>query len=713
MWSTAGQALATAGESLYTDLQSIGNWFSGLFSIGQNTNGSETLNITNQSSANNWTNSLINITTNGNVPFGLINYNNGTSQSDYYDPSSGVSEAAFSYTGLNDTGTLTSEMVNLTDGTSQNYLYNPSSGESEQVWFYSGLSLSGTLEQVMYNYTNGTSQLALLGDLPANLASKGITSEIQSWSGANGTGTLGAWVDNYGSGQSTVSYPGTGSLQQQTFVYTGPNGTGTNTEIINYNTDGTSTWYYLTPPQNLTSQGVSEVIAKYAGVSPSTSPTQFAIFNYSSGKSHVQFYNPSAGVSELIQNYTGLTGTGTLMDSTAWLNNGTSQVTIEGAPHNLSGVTSVAENWSGQYGSGNNGQETSAVVNFSNGWKATFTYTYGNGGNTPTQVTQVLQTPNGAVLPGTTFGPGPSYPYISGASGYGYDGGGVAVLGIDEANFGGYGLVAGSSSKSAGIDVIAQYDQSHGFTAAAAQAEAARQQAAQLIAGAGASAGTPSPSPFEAAKWTDNVITWSFATGAGPSTAPFSGSISSQYQAVIEQAMQAWAKASGLTFEEVPASAASDIRIGWGSFDTTDSNVIGFTSGQSLGGQMQPGVIIRLENPAQTPLVAGAGGAPTYSGTGVELYQAALHEIGHALGLADNADPGSIMFAELGAANTALDLTDVANIRALYAPASSPTPTALLTKGGGSLSTSTPTLSGPLPIPALTYTAAPTASPPH
>src|SRR5580700_7835807 len=74
------------------------------------------------------------------------------------------------------------------------------------------------------------------------------------------------------------------------------------------------------------------------------------------------------------------------------------------------------------------------------------------------------------------------------------------------------------------------------------------------------------------------VITWSFASGSGTSTSPISGSVQSQYQAVIERAIQTWAAATGLTFTQVPASAASDIQIGWGDFDTTSSGTVGYTS---------------------------------------------------------------------------------------------------------------------------------------
>lgn len=55
MWSSTGQALSSAGESLYNDIKSIGSYFPGLFSVNQNTNGTETIIINNENSSNNWT----------------------------------------------------------------------------------------------------------------------------------------------------------------------------------------------------------------------------------------------------------------------------------------------------------------------------------------------------------------------------------------------------------------------------------------------------------------------------------------------------------------------------------------------------------------------------------------------------------------------------------------------------------------------------------
>ena len=172
---------------------------------------------------------------------------------------------------------------------------------------------------------------------------------------------------------------------------------------------------------------------------------------------------------------------------------------------------------------------------------------------------------------------------------------------------------------------------------------------------------------FEGAKWSaGSVITWSISNGPGTADAPFSGYMGAQYKGIVQQAFQTWASASSLSFVEVPDSPQSDIRLGWGTFNTSATGVVGHTAGLALSGQMLPGTIIRLEDPTQDPLVAGAGDILTYSGTNANFYQVVLHEIGHALGLADNNDPDSVMYAEATGANNSLAANDVAGIQTLY-----------------------------------------------
>ncbi len=154
-------------------------------------------------------------------------------------------------------------------------------------------------------------------------------------------------------------------------------------------------------------------------------------------------------------------------------------------------------------------------------------------------------------------------------------------------------------------------------------------------------------------KWAGNVITWSL-----------SGDVGSQYEAEAQQAFATWAAASGLTFDEVSGSAAADIRISFGNLDSATTGVVGYTTLQSAGG-ITAAASIELEDPGQDALVTGAGGQLTYSGTDATLEQVMLHEIGHALGLADDSDQDSIMYYELTSSNSTLDSTDIAGIRAL------------------------------------------------
>jgi hypothetical protein len=170
---------------------------------------------------------------------------------------------------------------------------------------------------------------------------------------------------------------------------------------------------------------------------------------------------------------------------------------------------------------------------------------------------------------------------------------------------------------------------------------------------------------YEGTKWNSNVITWSLADSTGTSGSPFSSYMGAQYDALVEQAFQEWGAASGLTFEQVSDSSQSDIRIGWGNFNTTSSGVVGYTSYEYQNDQLDPNVIIRLEDPSQDSLVTGTGGNQAYSGTDANLYQVLLHEIGHALGLADNADPNSVMYYQ-ASNNTTLDSNDIAGMQALY-----------------------------------------------
>jgi hypothetical protein len=224
-----------------------------------------------------------------------------------------------------------------------------------------------------------------------------------------------------------------------------------------------------------------------------------------------------------------------------------------------------------------------------------------------------------------------------------------------------------AASMNGSSNMIVQYDLSQGDGAGAAAAQAAIQQA-QASAD-----GTAPAVALEGAKWnlsaSNPVVTWSLAdssTPAGSGDLPFSGAISTQYQGQVQQAFAAWGTVTGIDFEQVADPAQADINLGWANFDTRNSGIVGYTSYQQSNGQLNPGVTVELQDPAQDALTAGSDGQLTYTGTQATLEQVLEHEIGHALGLADSCDPGSIMYYELTQANRTLDATDIAGAQALY-----------------------------------------------
>lgn len=171
-----------------------------------------------------------------------------------------------------------------------------------------------------------------------------------------------------------------------------------------------------------------------------------------------------------------------------------------------------------------------------------------------------------------------------------------------------------------------------------------------------------SDSVYEGAAWSDKTITWSFANATGS----YSDAINnSAEQMAVEQAFQAWAKASGLNFNEVAAGTPSDIEVGFSDLNTASTNEIGLTKYNSQAGSLT-GAQVELEDPNQASLTTNASGQLSYANTDATFEQVALHEIGHALGLADNDVAGSIMNGVLGSNNQVPSATDVSNIQSLY-----------------------------------------------
>ena len=177
---------------------------------------------------------------------------------------------------------------------------------------------------------------------------------------------------------------------------------------------------------------------------------------------------------------------------------------------------------------------------------------------------------------------------------------------------------------------------------------------------------------YEGPKWRPGTITWSFATStyaADQARFGFSSTITGAYQATVMQAIQKWASVSGLVFQQVSdtsvPSSAADIRIGFAKLGTSTTDIIGETK-VTTAQYFTKDVTIELEDPSEYPLVSTKAGL-TYGGPGGStFYQVALHEFGHALGMAHSSAPTDVMYPVSTTANTDLSASDDAGVRALY-----------------------------------------------
>jgi Matrixin len=127
---------------------------------------------------------------------------------------------------------------------------------------------------------------------------------------------------------------------------------------------------------------------------------------------------------------------------------------------------------------------------------------------------------------------------------------------------------------------------------------------------------------------------------------------------------------SGYAFSD-PIDSSPDIRIGFADLNPTTSHFIGMTTWNYVGANFQPGLSVMLEDPKEDPLVAAPGGDYYFSGWNTTLYQDALHELGHSLGLAhDSSDSSSIMWPIIGPANRDIVPGDnaIAGVQSLYGP---------------------------------------------
>ena len=663
-----------SSETLYTDLAAgIANeteWFSGADTTGSLTQA--VLNLTNGQSqiqqfsglaggASELVENFAGANGTGQETWSLTDYLDGSSSATFYTGlPTGQSSQTEWYSGADGTGQVTGTLINSTDGTSELQQYSGLSGdESSLVEDFTGANATGAETWSLTNYASGGSSMSWYAGLPPDQLS-----ETSWYSGADGTGTVTGGLVNLADGGSEILQFGDLPGDEPSLIegFTGADGTGTEQWSITNNADGSSTVNFSTGLPS----GDSSAYQDYTGDNGSGTLTSTTI-NFTGGGSEVQYTaGLGSGISYLAAEFSGADGTGSMTSQLTDFDSGYSQVSIlDGLP---AGYTSVVETYSGLDSSG---QLMSEGIQESNGNSECFTFNYDASGNETSYEEQLFGAggnqigysdynaagdwTGGNILDGFYLDDG----YDDG--GYfdgGYFGGGYFGGG----DFGGYGFAGSKATVQAAVGSsvgsIAQADLVNGNQAGAFGAEAALAQASQ-VATTIPTAGTGN-SVLEGAKWDSQIITWSLSDPSGADS-----TADAAYETQVQQAFATWAAASGLTFEEVSDPSQADIQIGFGELDTATSAVVGYTSGQAQNGQIT-GVSVELEDPSQDALVAGADGQLTYSGTDATLQQVLLHEIGHALGLADTADQNSIMYYELTSGNQTLDSTDITGMQSLY-----------------------------------------------
>jgi hypothetical protein len=555
----------------------------------------------------------------GSLTATTTNMNAGNSTVEYFNPNSTTATDIQNWSGLNGGGSDLGNMLEMDDGTSQSQTFSDlPSGVTQENLDYSGADGSGTQTSVIYDFTTGNSQQQITTDLPS-----GEEELINNWNGLNQTGTEVNTITDYTAGNSQLEeYNPTSDISTVFAQFSGLNASGQDESNLLNLTDGKS---QLESYADLPSNQI-ETITGYSDQNLSGNEN-FEIYDNSNDTSVMELVNPTTNSYADFQDFSGLNGTGDISTATIDNNDGTSVA----ATYEYSGnaIDLIVAKYSSDAGTLLGTAEFEGDGVFLGGYHAGTEFAGDTG-----------------VIADT-----------SGVGGYGGYGGGLD---------GNYELTGTAKATGSNIGVIAQSDITQGDSPAAAAAEAGRSEIS-LLAQLASTNPTLADGPFyEDAKWNSTVITWSLADSPGTNGAAFSSYMSPQYQALVAAAFAEWGAASGLIFEQVSDSSQSDIRIGFSDLDTASSGVVGYTSSPFQNGQFQPGVTIQLEDPSQDALV-GSGSSATYSASQADLYQVVLHEIGHALGLADNADPNSVMYYQ-ASNNVTLDSNDIAGIQALYGP---------------------------------------------
>ena len=135
-----------------------------------------------------------------------------------------------------------------------------------------------------------------------------------------------------------------------------------------------------------------------------------------------------------------------------------------------------------------------------------------------------------------------------------------------------------------------------------------------------------------------------------------------QFVSVIRAAFEAWEKVTNIDFVEVADSSNVDVRLGWGDLGGPGGTI--GSANWSFSGNTITESFIRFDRAENWTYNIG----PASSGVGA--YQAALHEIGHVMGIAHSSVTPSIMYPTIFNSLPGLTQDDINAAQAIYGPPS-------------------------------------------